>query len=150
MMAKLAAASLKEIESKPELLDFARALGKRAFADNCAPCHGAGGGGAKGYPNLNDNKWLWGGSLDADRADHHHGVRAGDDAGHQGAMPAFGRDGLLKPRRDLGRRRLCAFAVGAADRPRRRPRARRKIFADNCAACHGPTARATASSARQT
>ena len=63
MMAKLAAASLKEIEATPQLLDFARALGKRAFADNCAPCHGAGGAGARGYPNLIDNKWLWGGSL---------------------------------------------------------------------------------------
>ena len=97
MMAKLASASLQEIESTPELLDFARALGTRAFADNCAPCHGAGGGGAKGYPNLNDNDWLWGGSLDRDRADHSHGVRAGDDDGHQGSMPAFGHDGLLKP-----------------------------------------------------
>ena len=41
MMTKLSAASLKEIETTPELLDFARALGRRAFADNCAPCHGA-------------------------------------------------------------------------------------------------------------
>jgi cbb3-type cytochrome c oxidase subunit III len=97
MMAKLAAASLNEIESTPELLDFARALGKRAFADNCAPCHGAGGGGAKGYPNLNDNEWLWGGSLAQIDETITHSARSGDDAGHQGAMPAFGRDGLLKP-----------------------------------------------------
>jgi len=58
MTSRLAAASLAEIESTPEMLDFARALGGRAFADNCAPCHGAGGGGAKGYPNLVDNDWL--------------------------------------------------------------------------------------------
>ena len=43
MMTRLASASLQQIETTPELLDFARALGRRAFADNCAPCHGAGG-----------------------------------------------------------------------------------------------------------
>ena len=97
MIARLAAASLQEIKSTPELLDFARALGRRAFADNCAPCHGAGGGGAKGYPNLDDNKWLWGGKLADIAQTIRHGARAGDDDGHQGSMPAFGRDGMLKP-----------------------------------------------------
>ena len=63
MMDKLAGASLAEIVADPQLLDFARAQGRVAFADNCAPCHGAGGGGAKGYPNLNDDEWLWGGKL---------------------------------------------------------------------------------------
>ena len=59
--------------------------------------------------------------------------------GHQGSMPAFGRDGMLKPRRNRRGRRLCALAVGPADR-RPAPIWRRgaKIFADNCAVCHGP------------
>ena len=48
MMAKLAQASLADIEKDPQLSDFARALGRAAFADNCAPCHGAGGGGVAG------------------------------------------------------------------------------------------------------
>jgi cytochrome c oxidase cbb3-type subunit III len=138
MMAKLTAASLKEIESTPELLDFARALGKRAFADNCAPCHGAGGGGAKGYPNLNDNDWLWGGSLDQIAQTITHGVRAGDDAGHQGSMPAFGHDGLLKPDEistvaDYVRSLSGLPTAQGADLTRGA-----KIFADNCAACHRP------------
>src|SRR5271154_6005201 len=97
MMTPLGSASPPGIESTPELLDFARALGRRAFADNCAPCHGAGGGGAKGYPNLDDNKWLWGGTLADISQTITHGVRAGDDDGHQGSMPAFGRDGTFKP-----------------------------------------------------
>jgi cytochrome c oxidase cbb3-type subunit 3 len=120
------------------LLDFARALGKRAFADNCAPCHGAGGGGAKGYPNLNDNDWLWGGSLDQIAQTITHGVRAGDDAGHQGSMPAFGHDGLLKPDEistvaDYVRSLSGLPTTQGADLARGA-----KIFADNCAACHGP------------
>ena len=46
MVGKLAAASLQEIVADPVLLEFARAQGRPAFAENCAPCHGAGGGGA--------------------------------------------------------------------------------------------------------
>ena len=82
----------------PQLLDFARALGRRAFADNCAPCHGAGGGGAKGYPNLNDDDWLWGGTLDRHRADHPRTASApATTTAIRASMPAFGRDGMLKP-----------------------------------------------------
>jgi len=138
MMARLASASLQQIESTPELLDFARALGRRAFADNCAPCHGAGGGGAKGYPNLNDNDWLWGGKLDDIAQTVRHGVRAGDDEGHQGSMPAFGRDGLLKPDEISTAadyvRSLSGLKTDAGVDLKRGA----KIFADNCAVCHGP------------
>ena len=69
-MKVLAGASLAEIEKDPKLLALARARGKTVFADNCAPCHGTGAAGAKGYPNLNDDDWLWGGSLGADQSDH--------------------------------------------------------------------------------
>ena len=75
---------------------FARAQGKAAFGDNCAPCHGAGGAGAKGYPNLNDDDWLWGGSLAHIEHTIRHGARSTSDQGHSGTMPAFGRDGMLK------------------------------------------------------
>src|SRR5262245_48701467 len=64
LMDKLAQASLAEIAADRSLTDFARAVGKPVFGENCAPCHGAGGGGAKGYPNLVDDEWLWGGKLD--------------------------------------------------------------------------------------
>src|SRR5919204_335992 len=43
MVSKLAAASLQQIATDPQLLDFARAQGRAAFVENCAPCHGAGG-----------------------------------------------------------------------------------------------------------
>jgi cytochrome c oxidase cbb3-type subunit 3 len=138
MMAQLAAATPQQIASTPELLDFSRALGARAFADNCAPCHGAGGGGARGYPNLNDNDWLWGGTLADIEQTITHGVRAGDDAGHQGSMPAFGRDGMLK-RDDIV---IVADYVrslsGLPTTPGVDLKAGAKIFADNCAVCHGP------------
>ncbi len=54
----LAHASLPQIQANPDLLQFAMAEGKATFGDNCAPCHGSGGQGAHGYPNLNDDVWL--------------------------------------------------------------------------------------------
>jgi cytochrome c oxidase cbb3-type subunit 3 len=138
MMAKLSSASLQETETTPELLDFARALGRRAFADNCAPCHGAGGGGVKGYPNLNDNDWLWGGTLDQIAQTITHGVRAGDDAGHQGSMPAFGRDGMLKPDEISTVADYVRSLSGPTTAPGADLTRGAKIFADNCAVCHGP------------
>lgn len=138
MTTRLNSASLQEIETTPELLDFARALGRSAFADNCAPCHGSGGAGAKGYPNLDDNDWLWGGKLDEIAQTIRHGARAGDDDGHQGSMPAFGRDGMLKADEistvaDYVRTLSGLKPDAGADLARGA-----KIFADNCAVCHGP------------
>lgn len=138
MVAKLAAASLQQIASDPELLDFARALGRPAFAENCAPCHGAGGGGARGYPNLNDDEWIWGGKLDEIAQTIRHGVRSGDANGRQGAaMPAFGRDGMLKRAEietvaDYVRSLSGLSADAKADMA-----AGKKIYTENCAVCHG-------------
>ncbi len=138
MMAKLAAASLQQIEKTPELLDFARALGGRAFADNCAPCHGAGGGGAKGYPNLTDDDWLWGGTLADIQQTITHGARSGDDQGHQGSMPAFGRDGMLKRDDIIKVANYVRSLSGLSTTPGVDLAAGAKIFAANCAVCHGP------------
>ena len=138
MVDKLAAASLQEAAADLLLADFARAQGRPVFAENCAPCHGAGGGGGRGYPNLNDDEWIWGGNLDEIAQTIRHGVRSGDANARQGAaMPAFGRDGILK-RADVENvadyvRSLSGLAV---DRNANLV-AGKKIFADNCAVCHG-------------
>jgi len=140
MVDKLRSASLQEIASDPTLLDFARAQARPAFAENCAPCHGAGGGGGRGYPNLNDDDWIWGGNLDDIAQTIRHGVRSGDADARQGAaMPAFGRDGILK-RADVENvadyvRSLSGLGVD----PKANLVAGKKIFIDNCAVCHGET-----------
>jgi cytochrome c oxidase cbb3-type subunit 3 len=138
MMDKLATASVVEIVNDPQLLDFARAQGRVAFADNCAPCHGAGGGGAKGYPNLNDDDWLWGGKLGAIEQTIRHGARSGDKESHEGNMPAFGRDGVLKVNEISA---VADFVRSLSDLPVEKGAdlaLGKKIFADNCAVCHGP------------
>ena len=138
MVTKLAAASLPQIVANTQLLDFARAEGRVAFADNCAPCHGAGGGGTKGYPNLNDDDWLWGGKLAQIEQTIIHGARSGDDKGHQGNMTAFGRDGILKPEQISQVADYVRSLSGLGVEPGADLAAGKKIFAANCVVCHGP------------
>jgi cytochrome c oxidase cbb3-type subunit 3 len=138
IMVKLTKASLAEIEADPQLLDFARALGHATFADNCAPCHGAGGGGAKGYPNLNDDDWLWGGKLAQIEQTITHGARSGDDKGRQGSMPAFGSGGILKPEQISTVADYVRSLSGLPTEAGANLAAGKKLFADNCAVCHGP------------
>jgi cytochrome c oxidase cbb3-type subunit III len=141
MMVKLTKASLAEIVAEPQLLDFARAAGSAAFANNCAPCHGAGGGGATGYPNLNDDDWLWGGKLAQIEQTILHGARSGDDKGHQGQMPAFGATGILKPEQISTVADYVRSLSGLPTEPHADLAAGKKIFADNCTVCHGADAK---------
>lgn len=133
----LASASLEEIEKNPALLAFARAQGKAAFGDNCAPCHGVGATGAKGYPNLNDDDWLWGGTLPAIYQTIQYGIRSGHPEARENQMPAFGKDGVLTRDQILQVAGFVRSLSGQAARPGADLGAGKKIFADNCAVCHG-------------
>jgi cytochrome c oxidase cbb3-type subunit III len=138
MVAKLAAASLQEIVADPQLLEFARAQGRPAFAENCAPCHGAGGGGSKGYPNLNDNDWIWGGKLDDIAETIRHGIRSGDPKTRLGPpMPDFGRDGRLKRAEIETVADYVRSAAGLATDPKADLAAGKALFTQNCVVCHG-------------
>lgn len=134
--AKLANASLEQIEQTPALLSLARAQGRVAFADNCAPCHGAGGGGAVGYPNLNDDDWLWGGSLEQIQKTITYGIRSAHADTHAGNMPAFGRDGILqKP--EISAVADYVRVLASLAQPGKDFDKGKEVFAANCAACHG-------------
>src|SRR5437899_579145 len=95
-MAALAAAPLADIEKDPALLALARAKGRTVFGDNCGPWNGSGGAGAKSFPNLNDDDWLWGGTLDQIMQTIQFGARSGHAKTHEDQMLAFGKDGVLK------------------------------------------------------
>ncbi len=137
MMQQISTVPTAEIAANPQLLDFARAVGRTAFADNCAPCHGAGGGGGKGYPNLNDDDWLWGGTLADVEQTIRYGARAGDDKGRSGNMPAFGRDGTLKPNEISAAADFVRTLSGLPPDAGADLALGKKVFADNCAVCHG-------------
>jgi cytochrome c oxidase cbb3-type subunit III len=136
-MKVLGSASLADIEKDPTLLSLARARGKTVFADNCAPCHGTGAAGAKGYPNLNDDDWLWGGTLDQISQTIQFGVRSGNPKAHESQMLAFGRDSILKPEEIVTVANYVRSLSGLATAQGYNAAAGRKIFADNCATCHG-------------
>ena len=139
MADKLADAPLQQILNDEQLLAFARAQARPIFNENCAACHGNGGGGAKGYPNLNDDEWLWGGKLDDIVTTIRHGVRSTDDKTRLGAMPAFGRDGMMK-RGDIETVADYVRSIaGLPVEPKADLAAGKKIFADNCASCHDDT-----------
>jgi cytochrome c oxidase cbb3-type subunit 3 len=133
---RLANASLQQIQNDADLQQFAMAEGRSLFGDNCAPCHGSGGQGAHGYPNLNDDVWLWGGKLEDIQHTITVGVRSTSPDTRQSQMPAFGHDKILN---DAQIDDLTAYVISISGRPADAAAVKRatKLFADNCAACHG-------------
>ena len=140
-MAALATASLADIEKDPQMLALARAKGKTVFGDNCAACHGTGAAGAKGFPNLNDDDWLWGGSLEQIQQTLLYGVRSGHPKTREGQMLAFGKDGVLKPSEIVTVANYVRELAGLPTRQGYDAKAGAKIFAENCVACHGDNAK---------
>jgi cytochrome c oxidase cbb3-type subunit III len=133
---RIAQSDLAAINDDPELLRFALAGGEAAFGDNCAPCHGRGAQGAFGYPNLRDDAWLWGGTLDEIQLTILHGIRADDPKTRSGEMPAFGRSGLLSEPQ-IGD--VAEFVLSLSGRAGDSEAAKRgrEIYTATCAACHG-------------
>lgn len=141
--AQLIAASLPEIEQDPDLLTFALASGKAAFGDNCAPCHGSGAQGAIGYPNLNDDDWLWGGSLSDIEYTITHGVRNESFDSRYSEMPAFLSIGTINTA-ELSD--LTDFVMDLGDLPRETGAADpttlargSELYMTHCESCHGAT-----------
>jgi cytochrome c oxidase cbb3-type subunit III len=136
-MVALGAAPLADIEKDPALLALARARGKTVFGDNGAPCHGSGGAGARGYPNLNDDDWLWGGSLEQIMRTIEFGARSGHAKSHESAMLAFGKTGTLKNAEIVTVANYVRSLSGLPTNPGYDGAAGKKIFVENCVSCHG-------------
>ena len=134
---KLIDASLSDIEGTQSLLEFAMANGRAAFGDNCAACHGTGATGSNGYPNLQDDNWIWGGSLDAIHQTLQYGIRSTHDETRFGEMPAFGRDGMLDKEQITQVANYVASKVGLDTESGVDLAAGEQVYVDNCAACHG-------------
>ena len=121
-----------------ELRDFAFAMGKAAFGDNCATCHGSGAPGFKGYPNLNDDIWLWGGTIADIEKTLVVGIRSTHPETRNSKMPAYGKDGLLKPEEINGLTELVLKLSGQAHDPTAAASVE-AIFKEQCAQCHAET-----------
>lgn len=136
IIAAIAATPIEALPSKPELMNAAIEGGRAAFKVNCVQCHGSGAAGSKGYPNLNDDDWLWGGDLTAIRYTIEHGIRNPDhEATRQSQMPPFAGNlsdadvaaVVAHVRTISGQRAADGLSAKGA-----------QIFAANCAVCHGP------------
>jgi len=137
MVAQLTDAPLADISADPALFDFTLAYGRVAFKENCAPCHGTGGGGAVGYPNLIDDAWLWGGTTDAIAQTITYGIRNENPESRQSEMPAFGRDGILNSTEIWNVAQYVRSLSGLEVPAGADLEAGKTIFADNCVVCHG-------------
>ncbi len=136
---RLASAELTEIAGDPELNTYAQNAGAAVFRTWCAQCHGSGAAGAKGYPNLLDDDWLWGGTIE----DIHYTVTAGirnedtdEEWLRQSAMPAFGRDDLLSGEEIDQVVNFVMTLSGEEPQDASLVEAGAEVYDINCASCH--------------
>jgi len=119
---------IKELAADPKAVE----MGRHLFATYCVGCHGSDAGGARGFPNLRDNDWLYGGSPEK--------IVETITNGRQGAMPAWQDQGLLS-REDVFNvasyvRSLSGAPVDAQSRAKGA-----QVFKANCTPCHGQDAK---------
>ena len=104
----------------------AMGIGERLFLNNCAACHGSDGRGSKGFPNLADNDWLYGGS--------HEVVKETITKGRNGVMPPMAAAlGSAEDVRNVAHHVLSLS--GSAHDPVAAALGKPKFGV--CAACHG-------------
>ena len=119
--AKYVKMDIEQVAADPK----AREMGQRLFLNSCAQCHGSDAGGAKGFPNLTDGDWLYGGSPE--------NIKTTLINGRMGVMPPF-------PQLDSNQivdvanyvRSLSGLPVDQAKAARGA-----EVFKANCVACHG-------------
>lgn len=131
LVTALLSQDMAEFDPQSDLHRYAAARGGAVFRAQCSQCHGAGAAGGPGYPNLLDNDWLWGGSLEQIAYSVRHGIRnQTDDEAHYSEMPAF-KDILQADE-------IAAIAGFIPTLPQADwDSDAALLFADNCASCHG-------------
>ena len=131
--------SVGEILTDHDLLAFARAGGRSAFVVNCSQCHGMGASGGVGYPNLNDDEWLWGGDIDAIEQTIRYGIRSDHEDARYNDMPAFLADELLTAETIND---VAEYVLSLTDRAGDQAAATRgaAVFEEECTVCHGDDA----------
>lgn len=128
---------IERLSEDSRLMQAAIEGGRAAFKVHCVQCHGSGAAGAKGYPNLNDDDWLWGGNIQQIHQTITDGVRQpGDEKTRDSQMPAFGKDGILTADQVQDAVSFVRL-ISHQEAPSASARRGMKLFADNCAVCHG-------------
>ncbi|MEY8881584.1 cytochrome-c oxidase, cbb3-type subunit III [Donghicola sp. XS_ASV15] len=133
---RLASAELTQISADADLQSYANNAGAAVFRTWCAQCHGSGAAGATGYPNLLDDDWLWGGSIEEIHTTISHGIRNETDPdARYSQMPSFGTDELLS-KEEI--RQVVNYVMSLSTEPNDPALVEdgAVVYADNCASCH--------------
>jgi cytochrome c oxidase cbb3-type subunit III len=122
IFAKYAAMDIKAVAADPQ----AKEMGQRLFLNYCAQCHASDARGGRGFPNLTDNDWLYGGTPEV--------LVTTIENGRSGIMPPWPQLG------DEGIKNVAHYVMSLSGRTHDSVRASqgKEIFATNCVACHGP------------
>ena len=123
MYEKYAKTELKQLATDPAAL----AIGQKLFLNNCAQCHSSDARGGKGYPNLSDTHWIWGGTPET--------IKESISNGRKAVMPPWGA--VLG---DEGVKDMAHYVLSLNGRTFDSLRAARgkEKYAITCVACHGP------------
>jgi cytochrome c oxidase cbb3-type subunit 3 len=113
------------------LMAVAMPAADRLYQDNCAACHGRNGGGGPGFPVLNDDHWLWGGSPEDIALTLQVGINTEHPETRWAQMPSF--DWMERAERLALSGYVAAMPSGEADSNS----AAASLFEENCVACHG-------------
>lgn len=131
----LAAIPVEQLANDERLYQAAVEGGRAAFKVHCVQCHGSGAAGSKGYPNLNDDDWLWGGDLGAIHFTLEHGIRQPDhDQTRFSQMPAFA--GVIS-NNEIDAVASYVRSLSGLEKASAKSAAGATTFANNCASCHG-------------
>jgi cytochrome c oxidase cbb3-type subunit III len=131
---RLEGIELASISDDPEVYGFAVNKGAAIFRSHCSQCHGSGAAGAVGYPNLLDDDWLWGGTLDEIAYTITHGIRneqSPDTLWSQ--MPAFGE---ILERDEIEAVVHHVRAISGQEHDATLASAGAEVYLDQCSACH--------------
>ncbi|SCK05830.1 cytochrome-c oxidase, cbb3-type subunit III [Vogesella sp. LIG4] len=114
---------IKALSTNPD----AQAMGKRLFQTYCVQCHGSDARGAKGFPNLTDNDWLYGGTPEI--------IQTTIMGGRHGQMPAFGAAFGEEKVKDVAN---YVMSLSGKKHDAERAARGKETFAAICSTCHGP------------
>ena len=136
MVERIRATGLDAIRRDPDLLHYAMAGGRIAFAENCAACHGAGGEGRPGgFPSLADDSWIWGGTLEDIHTTILHGIRNTQDPdARMSLMPTYAQILSRQEIDDVAEHVLSLTGRSTDVQSAARGAA---TYAEQCVACHG-------------
>ncbi|WP_299323720.1 cytochrome-c oxidase, cbb3-type subunit III [Parasphingopyxis sp.] len=129
---------INELPQNEQLMQTAINGGRSAYVVHCVQCHGSGAAGSEGYPNLNDDDWLWDGTMEGIEYTLIHGIRNPDHLETRiSQMPAFGADGILTDRQISDVVSYVRTLSGAEEASAASARGS-ELYTANCAVCHGP------------